>query len=250
MISKLVFVCLILFGCSETYHKDFILEHITTELNQYNGYLIDRDDGLHYLEGYHKSDSSFGIILVHGRYPPTWPTKGFEWSVAIKNLSSAKRPIWWFKHNSNDCPEFSSNLLRLSIEKLLDTNPHLDSLWIVGHSLGGLIVSDLAENWNTKLPISIHAIAAALNDERSHVYDCKIKGKKIYNISESVKYIQWRTVHKNDGAFKDLANDPQDVIINNGNYVLLPKTWKKERLGHNLSIQLVIKQLKSQIDSF
>ena len=248
MIPRIIFAFIIFAGCSKNSHRDLFINNISTEQSEYDGYLVNRDNGLHLIEGYHISDSSLGIILVHGRFPDNCPSKGLEWSLAIKDIADRERPIWWFKHNWNDCPEYSSNNLQLSIEKLLKDYPHMDSLWIAGHSLGGLIVSDLAENWDKQFPLSIHAIAAGLNDERTQLYDCKIQGKNIYNISESVRYIQWRTVHENDGAFKNLKDDPQDVIINNGNYVLLPKIWKKERLGHNLSIQLVVNQLKNQIN--
>ena len=94
------------------------LNNISTEQSEYDGYLVNRDDGLHRIEGYHISDSSLGIILVHGRYPDNWPSKGLEWSLAIKDIADRERPIWWFKHNWNDCPEYSSNILQSSIEKL------------------------------------------------------------------------------------------------------------------------------------
>ena len=51
-----------------------------------------------------------------------------------------------------------------------------------------------------------------------------------------------------DGAFKKLEMDPQDVSLNNGLQIQLPKTWKGNRLGHNRSIQYVIDFLIESID--
>ena len=69
-------------------------------------------------------------------------------------------------------------------------------------------------------------------------------GKKEYIFGKSVKYIQWKTIFKEDGAYKHLGDDPQDVNIINGKSIVLPKTWNNRRLGHNLSIQWVVDQLK------
>ena len=111
MIPRIIFAFIIFAGCSKNSHRDLFINNISTEQSEYDGYLVNRDNGLHLIEGYHISDSSLGIILVHGRYPDNWPSKGLEWSLAIKDIADRERPIWWFKHNWNDCPEYSSNNL-------------------------------------------------------------------------------------------------------------------------------------------
>ena len=90
----------------------------------------------------------------------------------------------------------------------------------------------------------MHAIAAPLKGISRQLQEFKSKGKNLYLINESVRYIQWRTDYKEDGAFKHLEQDPQDVILKNGKYVLLPKTWNERRLGRTLSIQWVVDQLQ------
>ena len=66
----------------------------------------------------------------------------------------------------------------------------------------------------------------------------------------NVEYIQWRTAIEVDGIFKNLDYDPQEVNLKNGKFVLLPKEWNGKRLGHNLSIQLVMEQLIKEINLF
>ena len=231
------------FGCTKPDHQDLLLHKLTAKISEYDGYLIDRPIGLHRMQGYTQTDSSFGIIAVHGYYPSAWPTKGFEWVAPMKDLARLKHPVWWFRHNWFNCPDSSIAYLKSQIETLIYTNPHLDSLWVIGHSLGGLIVSNFAELWDNEFPVAVHAIAAPLKGISRQLQECKSKGKNLYLINESVRYIQWRTDYKDDGAFKHLEQDPQDVILKNGKYVLLPKTWNERRLGHTLSIQWVVDQL-------
>ena len=56
---------------------------------------------------------------------------------------------------------------------------------------------------------------------------------------KNINYFQWRTLHLQDGAFKKLEYDPQEITINNGKTILLPKEWDGGRLGHNRSILFV-----------
>jgi len=232
-----------LFGCTKPDHKDLLLHKLTAKIFEYDGYLIDRPKGLHRIQGYTQTDSSFGIIAVHGYYPSDWPTKGLEWVVPMKDLAQFERPIWWFRHDWFNCPDSSITYLKTQIETLIHHNPHLDSLWVIGHSLGGLIVSNFAELWDNEFPVTVYAIAAPLKGISRQLDECESKERNLYLINKSVRYIQWRTDYKQDGAFKDLEKDPQDVILKNGKYVLLPKTWNDSRLGHTLAIQWVVNQL-------
>ena len=236
---KIVIAFFLIKGCSNKNYQHFQLSKITTDKATYNGYLIERNEGVYPLNGASITDSSFGLLLVHGYYPSSWPTKGYEWTEAILSLAKLERPVWWFRHNWHECPEKSTIKLNNAIDSIINKNTHLDSLWIIGHSYGGLIVSDLAEKWNHSFLLSVHAIAAPLSGSYDRVNSCQTKGKPVYTISPSVKYTQWKTDHMSDGAFKHLNIDPQDVILKNGVNIELPKTWKKNRLGHNRSIQYV-----------
>ncbi|MBA65570.1 MAG: hypothetical protein CMG55_07195 [Candidatus Marinimicrobia bacterium] len=248
---KIIFFgkCLIL-SCTTSKQENLILKKVNTNESQYNGYLINRDPGLHKLEGYSIIDSSFGIILVHGYYPSTWETKGYEWNKAIHQTADLGRPIWWLRYRWFDCPEKSVAMLSNSINNLIEQKTHLDSLWIIGHSLGGFIVSHFAENWEKNFPITIHAIASPLKEINRKSKKCILNGKSNYIFNNSINYNQWRTQYKQDGAFKHLDKDPQDVILHNGNYIILPKEWDGKRIGHNYSIQWVLFNIKNNIKPY
>ena len=205
-----------LFGCTKPNHKDLLLNKLIAEKSEYDDYLIDRPNGLHRMQGYTQTDSSFGIIAVHGYYPSDWPTKGFEWVVPMKDFAQLERPVWWFRHNWFDCPDSSIAYLKSQIETLIHHNHHLDSLWVIGHSLGGLIVSSFAEQWDNDFPVTVHAIAAPLKGMSRQLDECEPKERNIYLINKSVRYIQWRTDYKQDGAFKHLEGDTQDVNLKKG----------------------------------
>ena len=246
--SKLLLASLLLFGCSNKNHKDLVLSKIQTDKSQYNGYLIEREEGIHSLDGFNEIDSSFGVVLVHGYYPPSWSTKGYEWTKAIQELTEINRPIWWFRYDWYNCPENNSAKLVSAIDSIINNDSHLDSLWVIGHSYGGLIVSEMAEKWKKNFPISIHAIAAPLSESDKPLNNCLVRGKAGYNIASTVKYLQWRTDHKSDGAFKSLEKNPQNVTIKNGDYIVLPKDWEGGRLGHNRSIQYVVDYLITSLN--
>ena len=237
-------------GCEQDYSKDLNASKIIVEQSKYDEYLIHRHNGIHDLSGYMPKDSSVGIVLVHGFYPPKWPTKGFEWTVALKNMSKTTYPVWWFRHEWNDCPENNSRILDIALDSLKSNIKTLELVYVIGHSNGGLIVADLAEKWDSDLYISAHSIASGLNHYRDRLKSCEVQGKKEYVFGTNVEYIQWRTAKEVDGIFKNLDYDPQEVNLKNGKFVLLPKEWKGKRLGHNLSIQLVMEELIKKINLF
>ena len=221
-----------------------------SELSNLHTLIIDRNEGLYKIQNSSVTDSSFGIVTVHGSYPRDWPEKGFEWTQALKILVEIHRPVWWLRHDWNDCPEVTSQRLAIAIDSLKIKRGYLDQVYVIGHSLGGLVVSDLAEKWNSNLKLTIHAIAAPLSHYSERLNSCEVRGKEKYTFSEYVDYVQWRTSKYIDGAFKHLEKDPQNVDLINGDYILLPEEWNGKRLGHNLSIQLVVDQFLDKINLF
>ena len=209
----------------------------------YNEYLIDRSEGFHRLGGINEKDSTYGIITVHGYYPMGWQTKGFEWVKPLMALSHREIPVWFFRYDWTDCPDHSVDYLIHQTEILIEANPHLDSLWIIGHSMGGLVTSLFAEQWKNRFPVTIHSIAAPLTGMNVDMRGCDKINRTEYKISSTVNYTQWKTVHSQDGAFRKLKVDPQDVNIKSGKIILLPEEWNDTRLGHNRSIQWVCENL-------
>ena len=124
----------------------------------------------------------------------------------------------------------------------------MDSLWVLGHSLGGVVTSLFAESWTDDLPITVHSIAAPLaGRKRFKNNHCRGTEKKTYAIRDQIKYNQWKTVKEQDGAFKQLEFDPQNALIKGGKVITLPRTWKDNRLGHNKSIQWVCEEVTRKI---
>jgi len=235
--------CVFFLSCAESDYSDLLLNKLKINKSDYDEYLINRSNGIHRLGGINEKDSTWGIITTHGYYPMGWPTKGFEWVNPIVELSHRQIPVWFFKYDWDDCPENSADYLYRETEKLINNNSHLDSLWIIGHSLGGVVTSLFAEKWDRDFPITIHSIAAPLAGMERQRSDCENISKVAYKISSTVTYTQWKTVQAQDGAFKNLKFDPQEVFIDGGTSILLPGEWNNSRLGHNRSIQWVCENL-------
>jgi len=221
--------------------SEISLQNIITDRKKYDEYIINRSHGLHEITGFKQNDSTVGIILVHGFYPEDWKSKGFEWAEPIKNFSKAGLPMWLYRYDWNQCPSITARQINLDLATLLEKNNHLESLIIIGHSFGGLIVTLLSESWESTLPIDAHVIASGLAKSKfdRKYLNCENPKKTKYYISKNVEYKQWRTIKNQDGIFKRLNYDPQVVTFINGKTTLLPKKWNSTRVGHNFSILVV-----------
>ena len=80
----------------------------------------------------------------------------------LRDITRFQVPIWLYRYNWNQCPEQAADRFHKKMINFQIENPHLDSLWVIGHSYGGLIVALLAENWDKELPLTIHAITAVM----------------------------------------------------------------------------------------
>ena len=224
--------------CFSNDAKSISLSKITHDKNNYNEYLINRNYGLHIIDGYVQNDSSKGMVLVHGYYPENWNTKGFEWVKPLNVLSKSSLPMWFFRYDWNECPSKTAIELKIKLKNLIIRNRSLESLIVIGHSLGGLIVTLLSEQWDSSFPMDIHSVAAGLAKSKldRRYNQCTFSKKNEYIVSKNIKYKQWRTIKNQDGIFKYLNNDPQIVKIVNGKSELLPEKWGGIRVGHNFSI--------------
>ena len=238
--SKIIYIFIfLLIGCTDTFNDPITFKALNVKLSDYDEILINREMGFHRVKGVNESDSSFGIIAVHGYYPNGWSSKGFEWMEPLSVLARKGVPLWFYRYDWRACPDDLVDTLQNQIKELIADKEHLDSLWIMGHSFGGLIVSLFSENWDEEFPITAHSVAAPLNSTTREIEKCKPLNRADYDIVKNINYFQWRTLHLQDGAFKKLEYDPQDITINNGKTILLPKEWDGGRLGHNRSILFV-----------
>lgn len=179
-------------------------------------------------------------VVVHG-----YDSKGYEWITLLNNLAEKYNNTYFYRYDWEICPNSLANNLANSLEILLRSDSAINDVIIFGHSYGGLVVTYLASNLDVKIPIEIHTIAAPLAGYPRIMDKCDLQynenNKLIYPSWDSnISHHQWRTQKHQDGAFRDLDYDPQDIIFENSNITLLPETMNGQRLGHNWSITWVI----------
>ena len=114
--------------------SEIFLTDIISDKKKYDEYIINRSIGFHEITGFEQSDSSNGIILVHGFYPLGWISKGFEWAEPIKNFSKAGLPMWLYRYDWNQCPSITAMQINSDLATLLEKNNHLESLIIIAVS--------------------------------------------------------------------------------------------------------------------
>ena len=93
MRSLIIFGMLALVSSDNFKYKDLIIQKVSIDKSNYSRYLIDRELGLHRLNGYDFQDSSLGVVLVHGHYPTKWKDKGFKWAKPMHQIADYGRPI-------------------------------------------------------------------------------------------------------------------------------------------------------------
>ena len=112
---------------------------------------------------------------------------------------------------------------------------------VYAHSYGGVIAAELARA-DFGEPITLHTIASPLAGHPLLTERCQFDPRPERPLGANVTLRQWRTIHELDGAFKDLAVDPQVVDIPGSEVVVLPRTYRKRRLGHNWSVVWVAEE--------
>ena len=187
--------------------------------------------GLHQLETH--DDSSTGLLVgVHG-----YMSRGYEWVYPLQTIDNDETTAMFFRWDFSKCPHSSAKLLVESLTDFLDKQVEVDQITIVGHSLGGVLVSTMVSEWKIKLPTDFHVVAAPLGGENPRLKEC---GDVLpERILPTVRFFQWRTQHKLDGAYKDLKVDPQVVSIDGSLAISLPDTYRERRLGHNWAVSYV-----------
>jgi pimeloyl-ACP methyl ester carboxylesterase len=198
--------------------------------------LMSLDFGLHPLEPVDQQTNM--LIGVHG-----YASEGYEWVYPLQTLDNQETASYFFRWDFTECAAPSAETLRQSITQLLKASPHLESVRVVGHSFGGVLVSHLLADWSPAVPIEVHAIAAPLAGMGGITGRCDYAPPSA--IADNMSFHQWRTQHHLDSAFKALDQDPQIIELTKGSAVVLPDTYRTFRLGHNWSISWVADELTS-----
>lgn len=203
--------------------------------------LMNLPNGLHQLSP--KQPNGPLIILVHG-----YASKGYEWVYAAKQLYN-RGEVYFYRWNWEQCPQEGGVALMKKILRLQKRQSHR-TLEVFGHSYGGVISAIAAAQYQGHQKLRIHSIAAPLAGHKQLEARCQpsistlTKPLMDSKRAHQVKVTQWKTIRELDGAFKDLDYDPQNVEWPD-KVILLPRSYKGHRLGHNWSISAVVDQLLS-----
>jgi len=208
--------------------KDFIDDVSVQKLGQG---LIDLPYGLNALES-GLSESEEILIAVHGSR-----SQGYEWVYPLKYIDSLKKEMYFYRWPDQGCFEAPAEKLIKDISNILLENPSLNKVILIGHSYGGILVSDVLKKWANKIPVEAHIIASPLAGSDLLINSCNYS--PIKKIKANSALFEWRTQHQLDSAFKDTLPNPQDISIIGSSITILPDTYKGNRLGHNWSISWV-----------
>ncbi len=197
--------------------------------------LMALDYGLHPLD---RSVAGATTILigVHG-----FRSEGYEWVYPLKTLDADDVATYFFRWDYSGCSGPAADALWQALEGLLATSAGVQQVRVIGHSYGGVLVSQLVAR-DSPVPIEIHTVAAPLAGMGGAMQRCGYTPPQ--TIGKEVQFFQWRTLQHLDSAFKDLDKDPQVLDLPEATITRLPETYRGNRLGHNWSISWVADELK------
>ncbi len=210
-----------------------------TEIRAAGQHLMDQSLGVIELRNGEQSNDSVLVMTVHG-----YDSRGYEWITGLKNLAHHYGSVFFYRYDWEQCPDQIAAHLASEIKRI-EKSGRYNKVIIFGHSYGGMVVTYAASGLG-KLKADIHVIAAPLSgfpklldecDNLSYDSGDKLKYPEWKN---SVRLIQHRTAHAQDGAFRELASDPQDVDLPFFQTHELPPTMDGHRLGHNWSVTWVL----------
>ncbi|MCF7824547.1 MAG: alpha/beta hydrolase [Candidatus Marinimicrobia bacterium] len=204
-------------------------------------YLMDNPAGPIKIVNGEQDNDSVLVVAVHG-----YLSEGYEWITGIQNLAVHYGSLFFYRYDWDRCPDAVSSDLTRAIHSELKKHPY-NKLVLFGHSYGGLVVTFAASQLGS-VNTEINVIAAPLSGFSSLLSPCEslnydVEGSLVYPPwKKSVKVIQHRTVHGQDGAFRDLEIDPQVIELPFEQVQTLPPTMDGHRLGHNWAVTWVLDQ--------
>jgi len=210
-----------------------------TEIRAAGQQLMEQPLGVIELRNGEARNDSVLVMAVHG-----YDSRGYEWIIGLKNLANHYGSIFFFRYDWEQCPDQIAHDLATELKKIEKSGKY-KKMVIFGHSYGGMVVTFAASELG-KLKTDIHVIAAPLSGFPNLLDDCN---NLSYDTGDKLKYPEWnksvrliqhRTVHAQDGAFRELASDPQEVDLPFYQSYELPPTMDGHRLGHNWSVTWVL----------
>ena len=172
------------------------------------------------------------FISVHGGN-----SEGYEWIYPLKKINTKLRHMYFYRWPDNSCFQNPVKKLKDEITSILNQDKSIKKITLIGHSYGGILVSQLLKDWNLTTPIEIHVIASPLLG--TPMLNSMCAYEPISAIPKKSVLYEWRTQFQLDNVFKNLNEDPQRIELNGSLVTTLPDTYKGNRLGHNWSISWV-----------
>ena len=222
-----------LIGCSDTSLPHIKISDFKDDVSVKNlgMRLIDLPFGLNSMEpGLDEVQEIF--IAVHGGN-----SEGYEWIYPLKKINTKLRHMYFYRWPDKSCFQNSVKKLKDEITSILNQQKSLKKITLIGHSYGGILVTQLLKDWNLSTPIEIHVIASPLLGTPMLNSICDYE--PILEIPKESVLFEWRTQYQLDNVFKNLNVDPQRIELNGSLVTTLPDTYKGNRLGHNWSISWV-----------
>ncbi|NQV30912.1 MAG: alpha/beta hydrolase [Candidatus Marinimicrobia bacterium] len=210
-----------------------------TEIRSAGNLLMDNPSGLLEITKSDQTNDSVLVVAVHG-----YESQGYEWITGLKNLVDRYGSVFFYRYDWTSCPDDIA--LNLASEILMAKKEGgYKKIILFGHSYGGIVVT-MAASMLEKENAEIHVIAAPLSGFPKLLDNCE---NLIYGDNDKLKYPSWdpsvtvfqyKTVHAQDGAFRELASDPQEIDLPFYQIQNLPPTMDGHRLGHNWSVTWVL----------
>jgi pimeloyl-ACP methyl ester carboxylesterase len=210
-----------------------------TEIRSAGLQLMENPVGLLELVNGDQSNDSVLIVAVHG-----YQSSGYEWVNGLKSLGENYGSLFFYRYDWDRCPDVIANELAAEINTIKSSKPY-QKVVLFGHSYGGVVLTYVAAQLTQK-NVEVHVIAAPLGGYPNLLDRCEsLEYDKEQNIvypkwANSIRVIQHRTVHEQDGAFRELETDPQVVDLPFYQVHELPPTMDGHRLGHNWSVTWVL----------
>ena len=205
--------------------------------------LISQDNGFIKIVSDSTINDNKIIIAVHG-----YQSEGYEWITALNDFSENNSNIYCYRYDWDTCPDLVGESLAKSIDSLLLLNTTTSNINIYGHSYGGIVATYCAGYLNNTINTEIHTIASPLVGYSRILENCDLdyndKNKLEYpKWTSNIEHYQWRTQKEQDGAYRDLDKNPQEIDLYNSTITILPDSMDGHRLGHNWSVTWVIKNI-------
>ena len=178
------------------------------------------------------------VVAVHG-----YESEGSEWVGSPQVIATGGAELYIYNWNWNQCPSTAVSELDLALDGLVVGDAALQYLVVIGHSQGGLVSVMWGQPQTAGRPAQLELIAAPLAGVDLRQKRCPGDGLGAGGPQLGNTWRQWRTAHEAEGAFRDMAVDPQVVTLPELQVTQLPAEWEGGRLGHNRSIQWVTAEL-------